>query len=221
MITHLDEQVGRILSTLEQSGLADNTIVIYAADQGLAVGSHGLLGKQSVYEHSMRAPLIIRGPGVPRGKSTDALTYLLDLGPTILEVTGADAMPNVEGKTLRGIWEGKTEKVRDSIFLPYRDLMRAVTDGRWKLIRYPKIDHTQLFDLASDPSEMKDLAADPAHRAQVQRLMMLMDQWRQRINDPAPLTAEKLMKKEIDLTGHERQPDQWQPEWIRKKYFGK
>jgi arylsulfatase A-like enzyme len=220
MITHLDEQVGRILTALKETGLAENTIVIYAADHGLAMGSHGLLGKQSVYEHSMRCPLIVRGPGVPQGRSTDAMTYLLDLGPTILDLAAAGTIDGAEGKSLRGIWEGKVEKVRDSIFLPYQDLMRAVSDGRWKLIRYPRIDHTQLFDLEHDPLEMKDLAADAAHRGQVERLMNLMEEWRQRVGDPSPLTAEKLMKKEIDLTGRKRQPDQWQPEWIRRKYFG-
>lgn len=219
MITHLDEQVGRILSALEESGLSDNTIVVYAADHGLAMGSHGLLGKQSVYEHSMRSPLIVRGPGVPREKSTEAMTYLLDLVPTILDVAGAGQLEGAEAKNLRGIWEGKVEKVRDSVFLPYQDLMRAVSDGRWKLIRYPKIDHTQLFDLENDPIEMKDLAGDPAHRGQVERLTKLMKEWQSRVADDTPLRAEKVMAKEIDLAGRKREPDQWQPEWIRKKYF--
>ena len=87
LITHLDEQIGRILAALEKSGQAENTIIIFAADNGLALGSHGLLGKQSVYEHSMRTPLIIAGPGIPRGKATRAFTYLLDLFPTLCDVT--------------------------------------------------------------------------------------------------------------------------------------
>ena len=89
LITHMDEQIGRILAALEKSGQADNTIIIFAADNGLALGSHGLLGKQSVFEHSMRTPLIIAGPGIPRGKSTRAFTYLLDLFPTLCDVTGS------------------------------------------------------------------------------------------------------------------------------------
>ena len=83
LITHLDEQVGRILDALDENGQAENTIVVYAADHGLSVGSHGLLGKQNLYEHSMRCPLIIRGPGIPHG-TTDAFTYLYDLFPTLL-----------------------------------------------------------------------------------------------------------------------------------------
>jgi arylsulfatase A-like enzyme len=86
LITHMDEQIGRILDALKESGQADNTLVIFAADNGLALGSHGLLGKQSVFEHSMRVPLIIAGPGIPRGKSTAAFTYLLDLFPTLCDV---------------------------------------------------------------------------------------------------------------------------------------
>jgi arylsulfatase A-like enzyme len=74
-ITHLDGQIGRILEALKQTGQADNTIIIYAADNGLALGSHGLLGKQSVFEHSMRVPLIFVGPGIPQGKSAQAFSY--------------------------------------------------------------------------------------------------------------------------------------------------
>ena len=219
MITHLDEQVGRILAALEETGLAKDTLVVYAADHGLAIGSHGLLGKQSVYEHSMRCPLIVRGPGVPAGKETTAMTYLLDLGPTILDVVGAEPMEGVEGTSLRGVWEGKAERVRDSVFLPYQDLMRAVSDGRWKMIRYPKIDHTQLFDMANDPDEMKDLAAEPERRGEIERLTKLLHAWRERVGDRAPLTVATPRAKAIDLTGRERKADQWQPDWIRKKYF--
>ena len=91
LITHLDEQVGRILAALEETGHAENTIIIYAADHGLALGSHGLLGKQSLYEHSMRGPLIIAGPGIPAGRSTAAFTYLFDLFPTICDLAGVEA----------------------------------------------------------------------------------------------------------------------------------
>ena len=79
LITHLDEQVGRILQALEQAELAENTIVVYTADHGLAMGSHGLLGKQNVYEQSMQCPMILRGPGIPQGKSSHAFTYVHDL----------------------------------------------------------------------------------------------------------------------------------------------
>ncbi len=93
MITHLDEQIGRILAALKQSGQANNTLIIFSADNGLALGSHGLLGKQNVFEHSMRVPLIFAGPGVPRGKSTTAFTYLLDVFPTLCDTLGLEPPP--------------------------------------------------------------------------------------------------------------------------------
>ncbi len=147
MITHMDEQIGRILEALKESVQADNTYVIFASDQGLAQGSHGLLGKQSVYEHSMRSPLIIVGPGVPAGKSTEAFTYLLDLYPTICGLTGVTPPAGLDGHDLAPLCTGQREHVRDSIFLPYQDIMRAVRDRRWKLIQYPEINHTHLFEL--------------------------------------------------------------------------
>src|SRR5499426_97612 len=100
LITHMDEQIGRILDALQKSGQADNTIIIFAADNGLALGSHGLLGKQSVFEHSMRTPLMIAGPGVPRGRSTRAFTYLLDLFPTLCDMLGVQSPPDLEGQSL-------------------------------------------------------------------------------------------------------------------------
>ena len=83
MITHMDAQIGRILDALAKSGHADNTIIVFAGDNGLAVGRHGLFGKQNLYEHAMRPPLVFAGPGIPKGRS-DALVYLYDLFPTAL-----------------------------------------------------------------------------------------------------------------------------------------
>lgn len=219
MITHLDEQVGRVLAALEESGRADNTIVVYAADHGLAMGSHGLLGKQSVYEHSMRSPLIVAGPGVPAGKSSQAMTYLLDLYPTLCDLAAVPAPPGLDGHSLRPVWGGRAERVRESVFLPFQKEMRAVSDGRWKLIRYPRINHAQLFDLEGDPDEIHDLTGSANHAAHVERLTALMKDWQRRAGDTLPLASDNPKPKEIDLTGRERKPDQWQPEWIRRKYF--
>ncbi|MFN0111422.1 MAG: sulfatase/phosphatase domain-containing protein [Blastocatellia bacterium] len=220
MITHLDEQIGRVLAALEKSGQADNTIIIFAADNGLALGSHGLLGKQSVFEHSMRTPLIIAGRGIPRGKSTRAFTYLLDLFPTLCDLTGVSAPTDLAGENLRPLWEGKKANVRDSVFLPFLDIQRAVRDDRWKLIAYPKIGHLQLFDLQTDPNETKNLIAQPGSAKHVQRLQALMKQWQTKVGDKLELPTENKQPPVIDLTGQKRKPDQWQPDWIIKKYFG-
>lgn len=218
MITHLDEQIGRITETLRQTGHAKNTLIFYAADHGLAVGSHGLLGKQNLYEHSMGCPLIVAGPGIPVGDST-ALTYLYDLYPTICHSLGIEAPSSVEGHSLKPIWDGDANTVRESLFTTYEDCMRAVRDDRWKLIRYPQINHTQLFDLREDPHELENLATNPGQTKRVEEMMRLLAQWQRRTDDKQPLTSENPEPKEIDLSERPRTPDKWQPEWIVEKYF--
>src|SRR5260370_29375322 len=101
MITHVDAQMGRVLDTLEQTGHAGDTIVVFAADNGLAVGQHGLLGKQNLYDHSIRVPLIMSGRGVPGGKRADTLCYLLDLFPTLCDLTGLPTPSPLEGRSLQ------------------------------------------------------------------------------------------------------------------------
>lgn len=219
LVTHLDQQVGRVLKALQQSGEADRTIVIYAADNGLAIGSHGLLGKQSVFEHSMKTPLIIAGPGVPKGKTVNSFTYLLDLFPTLCDTLSVPAPAGLDGHSLRPLWEGSKDKVRDSVFLPYLEFQRAVRDERWKLIAYPKVGHLQLFDLANDPYEQRNLIDKPEHSGEVARLRALMRQWQEKAGDTVPIPDTNRTPEPVDLTGRKRVPDQWQPEWIVKKYF--
>jgi len=219
LITHLDAQVGRVLEALEQSGQAENTIVVYAADHGLAMGSHGLLGKQSVYEHSMKCPLVIAGPGIPEGQASDAFTYLIDLYPTLCGLTGVAAPDGLEGHNLSGIWNGTKDKVRGAVYLPFRNVQRSVRDERWKLICYPQINHMQLFDLKNDPHEIHDLAQHAEHKPERDRLLAMLKAWQQDMGDRQPLTVADPAPKEIDLTGRDRIPDRWQPEWIREKYF--
>jgi arylsulfatase A-like enzyme len=219
LVTHLDEQIGRVLAALEETGAAANTLVVYAADNGLALGSHGLLGKQSLYEHSMKVPLIVAGPGVPAGQSSDAFVYLLDLFPTLCEAGGAAVPKDVFGHSLRPRWKGEMAAGRDSIFLAYAGLMRAVRDERWKLIVYPPINHRQLFDVKADPHEMHDLAGDPANAKEIERLTRSMTEWQAKVGDRLPLTVAKPKAKAISFESYLRQPDQWQPDWIRDKYF--
>jgi len=219
MITHLDGQIGRILGALNKTGQADNTIIIYSADNGLAMGSHGLLGKQNVFEPSMKVPLIFIGPGIPRGKSTTALSYLLDVYPTVCDLLGIQPPTGLEGASLRPLWEGKKERVRDSVFLPFMQIQRAVRDDRWKLICYPRISFMQLFDLQSDPYEKNNLIERADCAEHVQRLLKLMKEWQAKEGDEVTLPTESKKPEPIDLTGHKRDPDICQPEWIVKKYF--
>ena len=218
MITHMDQQIGRILAALEESGQADNTIIVFTADHGLAMGSHGLLGKQSLYEHSMGAPLIISGKGIPHG-SSNALAYLFDLYPTILSFAGIDPPADVEGMNLAPIWQGTQSRVRDEIFLAYEDIQRAWVSDRWKVIRYPKIDKNQLFDLESDPLEMHDLSAKPEFADKLQHGLEQLQELQKTYHDKSPLFVDKVESAEIDLTGRQRKPDVHQPKWIVEKYF--
>lgn len=219
MITHLDEQVGRILATLEKTGRTRNTIVIYSADHGLAIGSHGLLGKQSLYEHSMKAPLVIAGPGIPAGRSTEAFTYHFDLFPTICDFASVSPPESLAGFSLKPILTGEQTRIRDSIFLPYENLMRSIRDDRWKLIVYPPINYRELFDLKNDPGETRNLADEPRNAEHVERLIALMKSWRERTGDRQPLDVDNPKSKDVSFKGFERKPDPWQPDWIIKKYF--
>ena len=110
-------------------------------------------------------------------------------------------------------------EVRESIYLALGRTQRAVTDGRWKLCVYPTIGHRQLFDLATDPHELINLAERVPFQHHIDRLMIDLDRWRERIGDPDPLTVEELKPFHVDLTGRARKPDRWQPQWIRETFF--
>ncbi len=190
MISHMDTEIGRVLKTLEAIGQLENTLIIYTADHGLAVGQHGLLGKQNLYSHSIRVPSIFAGPGIPEGKTVDALTYLYDVFPTVCELTEVACPDTVEGRSLVPLMNGSVERVRETVFAAYRDIQRTVSDGRWKLIRYYVSKETgagtnciQLFDLANDPSETTDLSASPEHADRVQSLAADMQMWQIETND--------------------------------------
>ena len=190
MITHMDAEMGRVLSTLEATGQLNNTIVIYTADHGLAVGQHGLLGKQNLYNHSIRVPSIFAGPGVPEGVTVDALAYLYDVFPTVCALTGVECPDTTEGKSLVPLMEGCVNQVRATVFAAYRDIQRTISDGRWKLIRYYVSEETgkgtdciQLFDLAQDPWETTNLADLPEHSDRIRSLAADMQMWQIETDD--------------------------------------
>jgi choline-sulfatase len=167
LITHMDAQIGRILDALEKSDEADNTWIFFTADHGLAIGHHGLFGKQNMYDHSVRVPFIVAGPTtsdnpVPQDKRIDAAIYLQDVMPTTLALAGAVQPKHVFFHSLLPLLSGEQKRSPyDSIYGGYLELQRAITHDGWKLIAYPKAGVVRLYHVADDPQEMHDLASDP------------------------------------------------------------
>ncbi len=177
MISHVDAQIGRVLDALERSGRADDTCIIFTGDNGLAVGSHGLLGKQNLYDHSVRIPLVISGPGIRRGVRADGLCYLHDIFPTVCDLIDLPVPGSVESSSLAPLLKRRRARVRDSVFFAYKTFQRGVrTDDDWKLILYNVNGRrtTQLFNLADDPLEINNLAGDGEHSNRISELTQLL-----------------------------------------------
>lgn len=188
-ITYLDAQIGRVLDALDASPYAKNTIVVFAADSGVARGSHGLIGKQNLYEHSLRVPLIIGGPGIPAGQRTRSMCYLFDVLPTLARLCNVPAPKTSEGMDLGAILHDPKSPGRSELVFGYRQVQRALRDDRWKLIRYPQVDRTQLFDLENDPLEKNNLAEKPESTDRVKALMARLEKALQAYGDSCPLTV--------------------------------
>lgn len=185
IITHMDAQIGRILDALEKSGKADNTWIFFTADHGLACGHHGLMGKQNMYDHSLRVPFLVTGPGVKAGGRIDSPIHLQDAMATALDLAGADR-EGIEFQSIRPLLAGE-KGCLDAVYGAYMNLQRAVIHDGWKLILYPKAKVTKLFHLTEDPQEMKDLAADPAMAARKKALFAKFRELQQRYDDKLEL----------------------------------
>jgi arylsulfatase A-like enzyme len=189
-ISYLDQEIGRILDVLDASPHARNTIVVFAADSGVARGQHGLIGKQNCYEHSLRVPLIIAGPGIPEDQRTQAMCYLFDVLPTLGKLCGVPAPLTSEGLEFAATIKDPRQAARPSLAFAYKGVQRAIRDDRWKLIRYPQINKTQLFDLKADPAETTNLAEKPEHEDRVASLLAVLALELEKFGDKAPLTSE-------------------------------
>ena len=164
IITHMDKQIGRILDALQTTGQADNTWIIFTADHGLGCGNHGLLGKQNMFDHSMRVPFTIVGPGVEAGRRIGKRIYLQDAMATTLELAGASIPEHVEFKSLLPALKSNSKDVTGTVYGAYTETQRSVTVGQQKLVLYPKISVSLLFDLKQDPDERRDLSSrDGSH----------------------------------------------------------
>lgn len=215
-IENIDIQVGRVLDKLEAIGELDNTYVIFTSDHGIAVGRHGLTGKQNLYEHTWRVPFIVRGPGIKAGSEASGFVYLLDVLPTLCDLAGIQVPDVVEGKSFRPVLEGDVERIRDVLYGVYcggtKPGMRAVKTDGWKLIEYDvlggKVRATQLFNLEQNPREFLaqhqdaklaallkhtpganqiNLADLPGHASKRKELEAVLEKEMQRLGDPYEL----------------------------------
>ncbi|MEK6235185.1 MAG: sulfatase-like hydrolase/transferase [Planctomycetales bacterium] len=200
---NIDRQIARVLGKLKDMGELDNTFIVYTADHGMAIGRHGLQGKQNLSEHTWRVPFIVKGPGIKPGSRVQGNSYLLDALPTLCDLAGIEIPKTVEGVSLKPVLDGKKETVRDVLFGVYcggtKPGMRSVKKGDWKLIKYDvmngEVRQTQLFNLAKNPNEfiaehgkkdalMTNLANNPAHADKLAEMESLLLSEMRRLDDP-------------------------------------
>ena len=223
---NIDIQIGKTLEKLKSMGELENTYVVYTSDHGMAIGRHGLQGKQNLYQHTWRVPYIVKGPGIKPGSRAVGNVYLLDTLATLCDLAGVDAPKHVEGKSFKPVLESKETSIRDVLYGVYcggtKPGMRCVKKGDWKLIKYDVMEgavrETQLFNLADNPNEWleehgkgddryRDLAEDAAYKDKLAEMEALLLSEMRRLNDPwrlwdqpddglTPPTKEKRKKKD-------------------------
>ena len=210
---NIDIQIGRVLAKLDAMGELENTYIVYTADHGMAIGRHGLQGKQNLYQHTWRVPFIVKGPGIAPGSRADGNVYLLDVLATLCDLAGVKAPESNEGTSFKSVLTGAQQTIRDVLYGVYnggtKPGMRAVKKGDWKLIKYDVLNgsvrETQLFNLKENPDEFIEqhhasevtsltgvkpephqvnLADDPKHAEKLAEMeALLLDEMRRR-NDP-------------------------------------
>ena len=221
---NIDIQIGRVLEKLETMGELENTYVIYTSDHGMAIGRHGLQGKQNLYQHTWRVPMIAMGPGIRKNHRADGNVYLLDILSTLCELTNVDKPDSSEGTSFAPVLQGSKQTVRDVLYGVYsggtKPGMRCVRKGDWKLIKYDVLDgtvrETQLFNLAENPEEFLvehhdpsvakllgasptsnqiNLANVPEHQDKLEEMEALLQSEMQRLHDPYELWNQTSEKK--------------------------
>ena len=188
IITHLDEQIGKILDALEASGEMDNTYIFFTADHGLAMGRHGLLGKQNMFDHSIRPPLMMTGPDIPKGVKVNTDVYLQDIMATSLELAGIDKPDYVEFNSfLLQAKDEKTDSNYNEIYGAYVNDQRMIRKDGFKLIVYPRIKKVLLFNVNDDPDEIENLAENAGQNRKVKSLFSDLIQLQHKLDDELSL----------------------------------
>ncbi len=188
IITHMDYQIGKIIAALKKSGKLDNTYIFFGADHGLACGNHGLMGKQNMFDHSVRPPMIVIGPDLPKNKKVDADVYLQDIMATALEIAGVNKPGYVEFSSLLPLAKGEQTKSNyDAIYGAYINYQRMIRKDGFKLIAYPRANKVLLFDLTNDPLEMNDLSEKPEYAEKVREMFDELLQLQKKMDDSLDL----------------------------------
>ncbi len=190
LISHLDAQIGDILDALEKSGKMDNTYIMFTADHGIAIGDHGFIGKQNMYDASMRVPMFLAGPGIPKGQTVDDLVYLQDVMATALDLAGSsEGLSAVDFKSLIPLaLDEKGAERRDAVYGAYTGQQRSVRDKEYKMLIYPKYNLVRLFNVVEDPHEMNDLAGNPKYKAKMEELFAKFKELQVEVGDPLDVT---------------------------------
>jgi arylsulfatase A-like enzyme len=172
-IASVDDNVGRILDYLDETGLAGNTLVIYSSDQGFYLGEHGWYDKRWMYEESLRMPFLARWPGRIRpGTRVEHMIQNIDYAPTFLDAAGLSVPPEIQGESLLPLMAGRDPgNWRESIYYHYYEFPAVhmvakhygVRTERYKLIHYYETGEWELFDLEADPHELRSVYGDPAY----------------------------------------------------------
>ena len=203
---NIDDQIGRVLKRLEEMGELDNTYIFYTADHGIAIGRHGLMGKQNLYEHSWRVPFLVKGPGIKAGRRVAGNIYLMDVLPTFCDLAGIEQPGTIDALSFKSVLFGQKQQIRDTMYGVYsggaKPGMRAVRKGDWKLIKYDTMDgtvrETQLFNLKANPHEYlaehqkkgkmeTNLAANPRYAAKLKEMEAQLQSQMQFFHDPYTL----------------------------------
>ncbi len=193
VIKSVDDGVGEVLDYLDESGLAENTIVVYTSDQGFYLGEHGWFDKRFMYEESFRTPLLIRYPKeIKGGIKTDALVQNLDFAPTFLDYAGIDAPKEMQGESFRALVSGRDTSWRESVYYTYYEYPAehmvkrhyGISTKRYKLIHfYYDVDEWELYDLQEDPHEMKSVYDDPEYKEVQEQMHEKLDSIRSKYGD--------------------------------------
>ena len=211
---YIDRQIGRVLDQLQAMGELENTYIFYTSDHGIAIGRHGLQGKQNLYQHTWRVPLIVSGPKIPAASRAEGNVYLLDTLATLCDLAGIQAPESNEGLSFKPVLMGEKQSLRDVMYGVYnggtKPGMRCVKKGNWKLIEWDVLDgqvrRTQLFDLSQNPLEF----LVEHHAPSVYELTGFKPQRHQTNLAEDPNFADKLQEmRQLLLTEMKRLDDPW------------